>query len=209
MNKDYTHLAFVIDRSGSMSNQWHNVKSGYREIIGENEGAEGKCTVTTAAFDNRYDLLEDGTNINRVDKELSVYPRSMTALYDAVGRTIQHVRRYITKMPKSRRPAKVLFMIQTDGLENASKEFNHSQITEMIEEFQSEHDWQFMFLGSDIRAINEAKSWGINNTVNYNTAKTKESLDLVKRKMVETRSCSLDMVASTYSISANEEKEVQ
>lgn len=209
MNEDYTHLAIVIDRSGSMSGQWKAVEGGYREIIQENKDAEGKCTVTTAAFDNQYDLLEDGTNIKNASLELPVYPRSMTALYDAVGRTIEHTRRYISKMPKKRRPAKVLFMIQTDGYENASREYNRQQIVDMIEEFQREHNWQFMFLGAEIGAVNEAKSWGIKNSVLYSESKTDQSLDLVKRKMVETRNCSLDMVAATYSISAQEAEEIQ
>ena len=121
MNNNYTHIAMVIDRSGSMATCWTDVKGGYAEIVKSNKEAEGKCTFTVAAFDTEYTLLEDFTDIQNVKEELSVNPRGGTALLDAVGKTIVSVGEKLDAMAESERPMKVCIMIQTDGEENSSR----------------------------------------------------------------------------------------
>jgi len=189
MNNDYTHISMVIDRSGSMSSCWSDVVGGYESIVKENKAVPGQCTFTVAAFDTEYDLVEDFTDIQKVDEKLKVNPRGGTALLDAIGKTIVSVGEKLAKMPEALRPAKVIMLVQTDGWENASKEFTRESIKKLIDEHTNVWKWQFQFLGADLNSVNEAKSWGFNaaNTSVYNTKNSLKSFSLVGGKMATMR----------------------
>lgn len=196
MNKDYTHVAMIIDRSGSMSSCWSDVKGGYKEIVKTNKNAPGKCTFTVAAFDTEYTLLEDFVDIQAVKDNLDVCPRGGTALLDAIGRTIVSVGERLKNMKKKERPAKVMVIIQTDGYENASKEFKKDDIKRMINTQTEEYNWQFQFIGASLDSVNEAQSWGIRGgcTSTYSTEKSLDTFTLLGSKMLSARSAP-DMVA--------------
>ena len=180
----------VIDRSGSMSTCWQDVKGGYAEIVKQNKAETGKCTFTVAAFDTEYELLEDFTDIQNVKEELSVNPRGGTALLDAIGKTIVSVGARLANMEESERPAKVMMLIQTDGQENASSEFSKDMITKMIADQTDKYNWVFQFIGADINSVNEAKSWGISsaNSSVYSTNNSLDTFSLLGSKMKMARS---------------------
>lgn len=179
----------VVDRSGSMSSCWSDVKGGYAEIVKTNKEASGKCTFTVAAFDTEYDLLEDFTDISEVKLELSVNPRGGTALLDAVGKTIVSVGEKLAKIDESERPEKVLVVVQTDGYENASKEFTKDKIKELIDEQTNTYKWQFQFVGASLDAVNDAQSWGISaaNSSVYNTSNSNATFSTLGLKMKNMR----------------------
>lgn len=209
MNKDYTHVAIVIDRSGSMSSCWKDVKGGYAEIVKTNKETPGKCTFTVAAFDTEYDLLEDFTDIANVKEELSVSPRGGTALLDAVGKTIVSVGEKLAKLDEAERPEKVMVIIQTDGEENSSREFNKEELKKLIEEQTNVYKWQFQFIGASFDAVNDARSWGINinNTSVYSTRNSGDTFSLLGEKMRSARMAeTYDTYCATMAFSDEDKK---
>lgn len=185
MRKDYTHIAMIIDRSGSMSSCWDDVRGGYTEIVKQNKEESGKCTFTVAAFDTEYDLLEDFTDIKNVKEELSVKPRGGTALLDAIGKTIVSVGEKLAKMKEKDRPMKVMIVVQTDGEENSSKEFKKDAIKKLIDEQTNTYKWQFQFIGASLDSVNEARDWGFNaaNISTYNVENSNASFSTLGTKM--------------------------
>lgn len=185
MKQDYTHVVMVIDRSGSMSSNWSDVLGGYKQIVQDNKKDSGQCTFTVAVFDDRYDVLEDFTDIAKVSEELATSPRGYTALLDAVGKTINEVGEKLNNLKEDEKPSKVLFMIQTDGMENASKEFNREKIKSMVEEQTNKYNWNFMFLGASLDAVNDAVSWGmtLDSASTYATTKSLDTFSLIGEKI--------------------------
>lgn len=162
MHKDYSHIAVVLDRSGSMDSIKDDTIGGFNSFLKSQKEVEGKATFFLAQFDNQYDILQNNKDIDEVE-ELSYetfQPRGMTALYDAIGRTIISVGDFLSNIEEEERPAKVFFVVITDGMENASNEFTSSRVKEMIDEQQNKYSWKFIFIGSDINAINEAHDLG-------------------------------------------------
>ncbi len=207
MNKEYTHIAMVIDRSGSMSSCWSDVKGGYAEIVKTNKEAEGKCTFTVAAFDTTYTLLEDFTDVKAVKSELSVYPAGGTALLDAIGRTINSVGARLAQMNEKDRPMKVLVVIQTDGEENASKEFTDSQIKELIKKQTEVYKWEFQFIGASEISVREAVNWGIKvgNVSTYSTNNSLDTFSNLGSKMKAMRSApTMELYASSALFTAED-----
>lgn len=210
MDTNYTHIAMVIDRSGSMSSCWSDVKGGYAEIVKTNKEAEGKCTFTVAAFDTSYTLLEDFTDVKAVKGELSVYPAGGTALLDAIGRTINSVGARLAQMDEKDRPMKVLVVIQTDGEENASKEFSNSQIKELIKKQTEVYKWEFQFIGASEISVTEAVNWGIRaaNTSVYNTSNSLDTFSNLGSKMKSMRSAPTMELYSACALFTEEDKTI-
>lgn len=151
-------VVFLLDRSGSMGGIENDTIGGYNSYIESQRGKNIK--VTTILFDDKYEVLhnrEDANNIKKLTNK-EYYVRGCTALLDAIGKTI--------KTLESKNPNKVIFFITTDGYENASKEYNKSQIKELIE---SHKDWKFMYIGADIDSYSEGANIGIakDNIANY------------------------------------------
>ena len=164
MKKNLTEMVFILDRSGSMQHLTDDTIGGFNSMIENQKKEEGEAFVTTVLFDDQYELLHDHINIKDIqpitDKEYSA--RGMTALLDAVGKTINSIGNRLSATPEDERPDKVIFVITTDGMENASREFVKSTVKEMIEHQQSKYSWTFMFLGANMDAVGEAASLGIN-----------------------------------------------
>ena len=184
----------VIDRSGSMSSCWNDVVGGYKQIVKDNKELDGECTFTVAVFDDRYELIEDFTPIKKVDETLKVNPRNMTALLDAIGKTITSVGEKLAEMKEEDRPSRVIFVINTDGLENSSREFTKDSVKKLIEEHTTKYSWQFQFIGASLDSVNDATSWGFNpsNVSTYNTNNSLATFSLLGEKMKTMRS------ATTY-----------
>ena len=207
MKTNYTHIAMVIDRSGSMSTVWTEVLGGYKKIIEDNKALDGECTLTVAAFDDSYETIVDFENIQNVSETLNVSPRGWTALLDAVGKTITTLGAKLESMPEGDRPEKVLVIIQTDGYENASSEFTNDAIKNMIKEQTEKYNWQFQFLGATLESIASAESWGLDKgrTVLYNaSAKSGETFSMLAEKTRQARSASVADFASATLYSSEE-----
>lgn len=168
-------VVFLLDRSGSMQGSEQDTIGGYNSYLDKQRNNKYNTKVTTVLFDNEYELLIDRKDIkdvnNLTDKEY--YVRGCTALLDAIGRTIN-------TLDKKVKDNKVLFVITTDGLENASQEFTKSQIKELIE---GHSNWEFLYIGANIDSYAESSSIGIraSNTSNYHKTKkgTKDLFDAI------------------------------
>lgn len=153
----------ILDRSGSMGNLVDDTIGGYNSFIEAQKQEDGEAFLTTILFDDQYEILHDGVDIKKVNPmtRKEYYARGLTALLDAIGKTINTVGNRLSNTPEEDKPSKVIFVITTDGQENRSKEFTQSQIKEMIEHQTEKYGWQFLFLGANIDAIGTAESFGI------------------------------------------------
>lgn len=163
MKDNLTEIVFILDRSGSMGNLVNDTIGGFNSFIETQKQEDGEAVLTTILFDDKYEILHNGVDIKTVNplttKEYSA--RGMTALLDAIGKTINTVNERLNNTNEEDKPSKVIFVITTDGQENMSKEFKQAQVKEMIERQTNENKWQFLFLGANIDAVSTAQSFGI------------------------------------------------
>jgi hypothetical protein len=154
MKKDLTQIIIVLDRSGSMSSIQQATISGFNEFIRNQRTLPGEATLLAVKFDDQYELLYEGSLAGAPPlDETSFVPRGMTALQDAIGRTIDEAGRKLAATSEHQRPEKIVFMILTDGLENASKEYTHQRVAEMIQHQREKYSWEFIFLGANQDAV--------------------------------------------------------
>jgi uncharacterized protein YegL len=156
---DTTLLVLVIDRSGSMESIREDMEGGIKSLIEEQAKEEGICLVTLVQFDDRYEVLADDVPASEL-LQYRLVPRGSTALLDALGRTISHVRARIESLDQASRPDHVIVAVVTDGLENASKEWSHLQVTDSVKA-RIDEGWHFTFLGSNQDAIQEGGKMGV------------------------------------------------
>ena len=161
-NPDLTELVLVIDRSGSMCGLESDTIGGINAVIDKNKKQPGECKVTTILFDNETETLHDRIDIAEIAPltEADYQVRGCTALLDAVGHAITHTEQIQGYMPEGHKAGHVIFVITTDGMENASREYSYAQIKKMIMK-QQELGWEFMFLGANIDVAAEAENLGI------------------------------------------------
>ena len=164
MDSEYTHITIILDRTGSMESIRDDTIGGFNAFLDEQQDTPGRATMTLVQFDSRnpYEVIYKFTPITEVDKlDRSTYvPRASTPLFDAVGRGINALAQQLGRLNEGNIPARVVFVIVTDGKENASCEFRRDQIERMIAEKQELENWQFVFLSADLAAIREAESVG-------------------------------------------------
>ena len=157
-------LVFILDRSGSMGGLESDTIGGYNSMLSKQKKEKtGKVSVTTVLFDDQYELLYNQVPIEKVSPmtEKEYYVRGSTALLDAIGKTVMQVK---ANQDKKEIKDKVLFVIITDGMENASREYRADQIKKLIEERKEKNNWEFLFLGANIDAIGAAKDLGIDSS---------------------------------------------
>lgn len=207
MNKEYTHITMVIDSSGSMSHGWNDVVGGYHQIVSDNKKLPGKCTFTVALFDAGYKLIEDFTDIQKVEERDLRLLGGMTALLDAIGKTITSVGAKLAALDEADRPEKVIFMVQTDGHENSSREYTKSAIQKMIAEQTAKYNWQFMFIGATLDSVAQARQYGFAeaNSTTYNTNNYAATMNVLNTKLSMTRSAvTEDQLKACVSFSAED-----
>ena len=157
-------LVFILDRSGSMGGLESDTIGGYNSMLSKQKKEKtGKVSVTTVLFDDQYELLYNQVPIEKVSPmtEKEYYVRGSTALLDAIGKTVMQVK---ANQDKKEIKDKVLFVIITDGMENASREYRVEQVKKLIEERKEKDNWEFLFLGANIDAIGAAKDIGIDSS---------------------------------------------
>lgn len=163
MKKDFTELVFILDRSGSMSGLEKDTIGGFNSMLQKQREIDGECRITTVLFDNRYELLHDRIDIRAVSplSEKEYFVGGSTALIDAVGATINKLITVQKNTAQEYRAGKVMFVIITDGEENASREYSLQKVKQMIEYEKENYGWEFVFLGANIDAVRTAGQFGI------------------------------------------------
>lgn len=171
MMKNLTEIVFILDRSGSMAGLEDDTIGGFNAMIEKQKNEEGDAFVSTILFDNYVEVIHDRVDIRKVRPmtRRDYYVRGCTALLDAVGRTIRHIGNVHKYAREEDRPEKTLFVITTDGMENASREYSYERVRRMIEHEKEKYGWEFIFLGANIDAAREAARFGIteDRAVNY------------------------------------------
>lgn len=163
MKKGLTELVFILDRSGSMAGLESDTIGGFNAMIAKQKKAAGNAVVSTVLFDHESAVIHDRMDIQKIkpmtEEQYSV--RGCTALLDAVGKAIQHIGSVHKYAREDDRPEHTLFVITTDGLENASHHYTAAQVKQIIERQRQKYGWEFIFLGANIDAVKTARRMGI------------------------------------------------
>lgn len=195
MKTNVTELVFILDKSGSMSGLESDTIGGYNAMLKKQQKEPGEAIVTTVLFDDNYELLHDRNNIKglRPITEKEYFVGGCTALLDAIGKTIHKIANAQRHIQKEQRPDKVMFVITTDGMENASREYTYEKIKEMVEWHKEKYGWEFIFLGANIDAIATAARFGISadRAANYHADSegTRLNFEAVNDAVSEIRAC--------------------
>ena len=163
MRKNLTEIVFILDRSGSMAGLEGDTIGGFNSMIEKQKKEPGEAFVSTVLFDNDTEVIHDRVDIKKIElmTDREYYVRGCTALLDAVGGAIHHIGNVHKYAREEDRPEKTLFIITTDGMENASRKYSYDRIKMMIQRQQDKYGWEFIFLGANIDAAKEAARFGI------------------------------------------------
>ena len=190
-----TELVFIIDRSGSMSGLEKDTIGGFNSMIEKQRKEEGECYVSTVLFDHETKVLHDRVKLSEVrpmtEEDYTV--RGTTALIDALGGAIHHIGNVHKYARPEDVPAHTMFIITTDGMENASRRYTSDQVKQKIERQKEKYGWEFIFIGANIDAVETAARYGINSdrAVNYHADKkgTKVMYEAVANAVSYVRDC--------------------
>lgn len=197
MKKNLTELVFILDKSGSMHGLENDTIGGFNSMLEKQKELDGSCVITTVLFDTYYQLLHDRIDIRAVnpitEKEYTV--GGCTALLDAMGKTIEKIAAVQKNTAEDYRAEKVMFVIITDGMENASRFYNVSQVKEMVNLQKEKYGWEFIFLGANMDAVETAGRFGIgaDRAVDYVPDKqgTKLNYETISDTVSEYRVCGI------------------
>ena len=212
MKEKYTHVAVVLDRSGSMSSMAKEVIGGVNNLLDEQKKVDGTASLTLVQFDDIYEVVHDFVNIKDIPAFDNFTPRGWTALLDAMGKTMNSVREKIEAMADADKPSKALFVFITDGQENRSTEYNRARVFEMIEDLKTVKEGQtaydFVFIGANQDAIAEGGGYGIraNSSLTFDAsgAGATQAFRSLSKGMTSYRSAA---AATCYSFSEDDRKE--
>lgn len=175
IKNNITELVFILDRSGSMAGLESDTIGGFNSLIEKQRRQDGECYVSTVLFDNVSEVLHDRIKLSKVPKmtERDYYTRGATALIDAIGGAIHHIGNIHKYARPEDVPEHTMFVITTDGMENASHIYDSTQVKQMIERQKKEYGWEFLFIGANIDAVETARNFGIgaDRAVNYHADK--------------------------------------
>ena len=162
MKKNLTEIVFILDRSGSMSGLEKDTIGGFNGILEKQKGEPGEALISTVLFDHESEAIHDRVDLREMRHltEKEYYVRGSTALLDAVGGAIHHIGNVHKYIREEDRPEKTLFVITTDGMENASRKYTYDRVKQLIQQ-KKEAGWEFIFLGANIDAAKEAARFGI------------------------------------------------
>ena len=212
MRENLMELVFILDRSGSMVGLESDTIGGFNAMIEKQQKEAGEVFVSTVLFDDQTEVIHDRVPIGKVKKltEADYYVRGCTALLDAVGGAIRHIANVHKYAKEEDRPARTLFVITTDGLENASRKYSFTKLKKLIREQQEKYHWEFLFLGANMDAIKVAGSMGIkqDRAANYRCDEVGTALnyEIINEAVSCVRSCNVSDIAMTFDGGAWKEK---
>ena len=201
MKKNLTEIVFILDRSGSMAGLEDDTIGGFNAMIEKQKREQGEALVSTVLFDNDSEVIHDRVDIQRIKPmtHKEYYVRGCTALLDAVGGAIHHIGNVHKYAREEDRPEKTLFIITTDGMENASSKYSYEKLKAMIERQKEKYGWEFLFLGANIDAAKDAARFGIgaDRAANYHADSegTNVIYETVSEAITQVRCCAVPLSA--------------
>ena len=181
MRKGLTEVVFILDRSGSMSGLEADTIGGFNSMISKQKKEDGEAVISTVLFDDQQEVVYDRQPVKMVEPmtDRQYYVRGCTALLDAIGGAIHHIGNVHKYAREEDRPEKTMFIITTDGMENASRFYTYDRVKYMVERQKDKYGWEFLFLGANIDAISVAARFGINadRAINYECDQVGTSLN--------------------------------
>ena len=201
MKKNLTEIVFILDRSGSMAGLEGDTIGGFNSMIEKQKQESGDALVSTVLFDNETEVIHDRVDIQKIKAMTGheYYVRGCTALLDAVGGAIHHIGNVHKYARAEDRPEKTLFVITTDGMENASRKYSYDRLKAMIERQKEKYGWEFLFLGANIDAAKEAARFGIgaDRAANYHADSegTNVIYETVSEAITQVRCCAAPLSA--------------
>ena len=201
MKKNLTEIVFILDRSGSMAGLEGDTIGGFNALIEKQKGQPGEAIVSTVLFDHESRVIHDRVDIREIRPMTreDYYVRGCTALLDAVGSAIHHIGNVHKYAREEDRPEKTLFVITTDGMENASRKYSYEKLKAMIERQKAKYGWEFLFLGANIDAAREAARFGIDTDRAANYHADSKGTGVIYEALSETicqvRSCAAPLSA--------------
>ena len=195
MKKNLTEIVFILDRSGSMAGLEDDTIGGFNAFVEKQKKEDGEAILSAVLFDDSSEVIYDRVDIRHIgpmtDKQY--YVRGSTALLDAVGGAIHHIRNVHKYAREEDRPEKTVFIITTDGMENASRHYTYRQVRQMVEHEKERYNWEFLFLGANIDAIETVGRFGIakERAVNYecDSAGTQLNYEVLSAAVTGYRAC--------------------
>ncbi len=209
--KNVTELVFILDRSGSMAGLEADTIGGFNAMIEKQKKVDGKCYVSTVLFDDESKVLHDRVELSKIRKmtDDDYYVGGCTALLDAIGGAIHHIGNVHKYARPEDVPAHTMFVITTDGMENASHRYDSDRVKHMINRQKEKFGWEFLFIGANIDAVETAGRFGIekDRAVNYNADKegTRVLYEGVSKAVFAMRMCE-DVDGWSEEINADFEK---
>lgn len=211
MKKGLTEIVFILDRSGSMAGLEGDTIGGYNSMLDRQKKEKGEAIVSTVLFDDKQEVLHDRLPLEKMKHitEEEYYVRGCTALLDAVGGAIHHIGNVHKYARDEDRPEKTLFVITTDGIENASRYYDYDKVKKMVERQKEKYGWEFLFLGANIDAVEVAGRFGIraDHAVNYecDSAGTQLNYEVLSNAVSQVRACG----AAPQALSADWKKKIE
>lgn len=202
MKKNLTELVMILDRSGSMSGLESDTIGGYNGMLKKQRDTEGEVLVSTVLFDDCSEVLHDRVPLDKMPEMTAkdYYVRGCTALLDAVGGAIHHIGNVHKYAREEDRPEKTIFVITTDGMENASHQYSYARVKQMVERQKEKYGWEFLILGANIDAIETAGRFGISadRAANYHSDQEGTALnyDVLADAVSDMRCCAAPIGAS-------------
>ena len=206
MNEKLTELVFILDRSGSMAGLESDTIGGFNSLIDRQRKEEGEALISAVLFDDKAEVLYDRIPVNRIEpmNDSQYYVRGCTALLDALGGAIHHIGNVHKYAREEDRPVKTIFIITTDGLENASRIYSYDKVKAMVERQRERYGWEFLFLGANMDAIAAAGRFGIqaDRAVNYECdgAGTQLNYDVLSETITQVRGCGAMPASAAFAV---------
>ena len=212
MKKNLTEIVFILDRSGSMSGLEQDTIGGFNSLIEKQKKEEGEAYISTVLFDHDSEVLHDRVDLDKIQPmtEKEYYVRGSTALLDAVGSTIEHIEMIHKYARPEDVPEHTVFVITTDGYENASSKYTSDAVKKMVKEKTDKCGWEFIFLAANIDAVETAENIGIRRERAANYRQTKEGVErsyyAMSEAITSVRNCCADKMDLEEYLKEDEEK---